>query len=558
MALVNASRLTGNAPLQSTWLLKGSTVAKGATVIENDTGFAAQVFDTAATVIKAVIGKDVAFKEVKAGNEPVPVSDAKPINDEVLVQLKVAVGTKPLKITDATPTLLQIEVLDIAFIVGVGSTLMVKVSCVPGQVLAVGTTVIKPVAGTPADTAKNGLILPIPEAAEPMDGTEFVHANVVPVTELTKPSGVIKLPLQTKMLDIGVSVATGFTVIENTMVAPEQVLESADTDKKDVIGTIEILDDVKAGMLPVPVKGARPMDAVAVHEITDPATDGLKMVPPTDAALQIVRSATGGSVGVGFTVIVNEVCEPRHVWYTAVTKTKSVAGEMELVPVKVVMSPDPPVTNVPIAGLLLTHVKVVPAKGLEKFTGFIIVLLHAVMSDNALTVATGFTVIEKTVEVPVQVLETAVTVMIAVSGTLPAFVEEKETMFPVPVSAPMPISAVVLVQSYDAAPMPAKGRIITAELLQTTWSTSVFTLGAGLTVIEKDWDAPLHALAVGVTVTNAVIAEGELLVPVNALMVPLPAAVSPIDVVLFDQLKTVFDTEPEKAMPVVSTPLHII
>ena len=58
----------------------------------------------------------------------------------------------------------------------------------------------------------------------------------------------------------------------------------------------------------------------------------------------------------------------------------------------------------------------------------------------------------------------------------------------------------------------------------------------GLTVIENDIGEPLQPFDIGVTVINAVTGEEVMLVVVKALIVPVPAAASPIDVVLFVQL----------------------
>jgi hypothetical protein len=56
-------------------------------------------------------------------------------------------------------------------------------------------------------------------------------------------------------------------------------------------------------------------------------------------------------------------------------------------------------------------------------------------------------VIVKEVDVPVHVLETGVTVILAVIGTVSVFVEVNVAKLPVPVSDDKPILAVVLTQS---------------------------------------------------------------------------------------------------------------
>ena len=61
----------------------------------------------------------------------------------------------------------------------------------------------------------------------------------------------------------------------------------------------------------------------------------------------------------------------------------------------------------------------------------------------------------------------------------------------------------------------------------------------------------------GVTVMVAVIGALVLLVAVNEAIFPVPLAARPIDVVLFTQLYTVPETEPEKVTAVVALLLQI-
>ena len=71
--------------------------------------------------------------------------------------------------------------------------------------------------------------------------------------------------------------------------------------------------------------------------------------------------------------------------------------------------------------------------------------------------------------------------------------------------------------------------------------------------MENVWLAPVHPLAVVVTVIIAVIAFVPGFVTENTFISPLPLAANPIRVLSFDQLKDVPDTEPLKEiMDVVS------
>ena len=67
---------------------------------------------------------------------------------------------------------------------------------------------------------------------------------------------------------------------------------------------------------------------------------------------------------------------------------------------------------------------------------------------------------------------------------------------------------------------------------------------------------PGQPAAVGVTVIVAVTAVLPVLMAVNAAIFPFPLAASPIDVLLFVQLKEVLFTEPENDMAFVVAPLH--
>lgn len=82
---------------------------------------------------------------------------------------------------------------------------------------------------------------------------------------------------------------------------------------------------------------------------------------------------------------------------------------------------------------------------------------------------------------------------------------------------------------------------LVAEPLQTTWSGIGLTVGVGFTVMVKVLEGPVHVtfpavVNLGVTVMVAVIGEFVLLTAVNAPMLPVPLAASPIEGRLLVQL----------------------
>ena len=74
---------------------------------------------------------------------------------------------------------------------------MVNVSTEPGQPLAVGVTVTVAVTGeVPGLVAVKVPMLPLPEAAKPIEVVVFVQAYVVPATGFVKLMAVVVAPLQ--------------------------------------------------------------------------------------------------------------------------------------------------------------------------------------------------------------------------------------------------------------------------------------------------------------------------------------------------------------------------
>jgi hypothetical protein len=84
------------------------------------------------------------------------------------------------------------------------------------------------------------------------------------------------------------------------------------------------------------------------------------------------------------------------------------------------------------------------------------------------------------------------------------------------------------------------------------------TVGVGLTVMVKVCTAPLHPLAVGVTVIVAVTGVVPVLIALKDGMLPVPLAASPMDGLLLVQSKLVPATPPLKVTAVVEAPLQIV
>ena len=82
-------------------------------------------------------------------------------------------------------------------------------------------------------------------------------------------------------------------------------------------------------------------------------------------------------------------------------------------------------------------------------------------------------------------------------------------------------------------PLPVKVTNPVSTPLHTTWSTGLFTIGVGFTVIVKLCTPPVHVTApkvyLGVTVMVATTGAATPLNPANAAMLPVPEANSPIE-----------------------------
>ena len=154
--------------------------------------------------------------------------------------------------------------------------------------------------------------------------------------------------------------------------------------------------------------------------------------------------------------------------------------------------------------------------------------------------------------------------MVAVTGAEPLFMAVKEVISPLP-DAGRPIEVLLFVQVYVVVPPELVVEKLTAAVLlplQTTWLAGMLTCAVGLTVMVNTWDDPLQftlaLLKRGVTVMVAVTGDEPLFIAVKEVILPLPDAGRPIEVLLFVQVYVVVPPElvVEKLTAAVLLPLQ--
>ncbi len=144
-----------------------------------------------------------------------------------------------------------------------------------------------------------------------------------------------------------------------------------------------------------------------------------------------------------------------------------------------------PILPVPLAArpmdvLLLVQVYVVPAMAPVKLIGDVGDPEQSVWLPTGFTVGLGFTVMVNVTGVPVQPPATGVTVMVDVTGEVPALVAVNEPMLPVPLAA-RPMEVLLLVQLYVVpATAPVKLTAAVAAPAHKVWLPTGFTVGMGL------------------------------------------------------------------------------
>ena len=126
-------------------------------------------------------------------------------------------------------------------------------------------------------------------------------------------TAVVVAPAQSVWLGTDCTTGVGFTVIVNDIDCPAHPPAVGATVIVAVIGFAVVLVAVKAAILPVPA-AARPIDGwLFVQLNVVPATAPVNVTAVVVAPLQSVWLATAFTVGVGLTVIVNDVGVPVQV-----------------------------------------------------------------------------------------------------------------------------------------------------------------------------------------------------------------------------------------------------
>ncbi len=157
---------------------------------------------------------------------PVPLAP-RPIAVLLLVQLYTVPATGPVKAcVNVAP--LHTVWLATAFTDGIGFTVIVNVIGAPGQLtppVYTGVTVMVATWATlVALVATKLAILPVPDAASPIDVLLFVQLYTVPGTLPLKLMAAVLDPLHNTWLVTGFTFGVGLTVMVNVIGVPVQVM----------------------------------------------------------------------------------------------------------------------------------------------------------------------------------------------------------------------------------------------------------------------------------------------------------------------------------------------
>ena len=124
---------------------------------------------------------------------------------------------------------------------------------------AFGVTVIVAITGViPVFVVAKLGILPLPDAARPIDGVSFVQSKVVPFKLLVKGIVPLAMPLHFTRLVIELTLGRGLTVILNVLDKPVQLLAAGVTVTVAITGVKPVLIAVNDGMELLP-EAAIPM-----------------------------------------------------------------------------------------------------------------------------------------------------------------------------------------------------------------------------------------------------------------------------------------------------------
>ena len=275
LGLVNAMAADGE-PLHNTWLATAFTVAVGLTVMVNVVGVPTQLTPftkVGVTVMLATTGVVDILVAMNVGIFPTPFA-ASPIEGALFVQLYMilppVVGL--LNATAAVDDPLHNTWLATAFTVAIGFTVMVNVIGKPAQPLGdVGVTVIVAVIAFVILLAvtKDG-ILPVPLAANPIEGLLFTQLYVVPDTPLVNTIGKVVVLAHNTWFEIAFTFPVGLTVMVNVLEVPTQLtlplVKVGVTVIVAVTGALVALVAMKEAILPEPVAG-KPIDAVLFTQL---------------------------------------------------------------------------------------------------------------------------------------------------------------------------------------------------------------------------------------------------------------------------------------------------
>ena len=121
-------------------------------------------------------------------------------------------------------------------------------------------------------------ILPVPLAGSPIEGFEFVQLRIVPCGILEKLVDGTVVPVQMIELEGTITVGNGFIVMVKLYSAPLQLFSDGITFIVAMMGVLELLTAVNAGILPFPL-AARPISGFELLQlIVAPAGVLLKML----------------------------------------------------------------------------------------------------------------------------------------------------------------------------------------------------------------------------------------------------------------------------------------
>ena len=224
---------------------------------------------------------------------------------------------------------------------------MVKLSGVPIQPLAVGVTVIVAVTVVFVRFVATKLaISPLPLPASPIEASLFVQAKVVPLTGLVKLIAEVFSVLQYVTSETASTVAVGYTVMVMLSGVPTQPLAVGVTVIVAVTVALVRLAAAKLAMSPLPL-AANPIEAsLLVQAKVVPATGLVKFIATVFSVLQYVTSVTASTIAVGYTVIVKLSGVPVQPFELGVTVIVAVTvALLRFVATKLVISPVPLVAN---------------------------------------------------------------------------------------------------------------------------------------------------------------------------------------------------------------------